>query len=76
MTEMRTSPDGLHRVSIVRSAGGRFRFVEETYLHEKDDNVFIDYWYWTPTHESGIYATERDALADAVEILPWLKNSR
>lgn len=49
--------------------------MEETYFHEKDDNVFIDYWYWGPSHESGIYATEQDALADAIKVLPWLRIS-
>jgi len=64
--------DGLRAMFIVRSAGG-FRFVEETYSHEKDD--VVDLWYWEPTHESGIYATQQEALADAIKTLPWLRNS-
>jgi len=69
------SADGLKVFSTVQSIGG-FRFVEETRVHEPAGAGYDDYWYWEPTCESGMYATEQEAFADGMKTVPWLQNSK
>jgi len=67
------SEDGLCTFSIVRSIGG-FRFVEEVRVHEPAGPGYDDYWYWKIAHESGIYATECDALEDGMKSISWTRS--
>jgi hypothetical protein len=66
------SEDGLRIFSIVRSVGG-FRFVEEVHVHEPAGPGYDDYWYWEIAQESGIYATECEALGDGIKSILWTR---
>ena len=72
--ETMVSADGRYRVTFCRSSGGFFTFVEDSWdvedLREFGGGIEEG---WTPSHFSGLYATEDDMRADAEGILPWLR---
>ncbi len=60
-------PDGKARIEIFGRLDGLFFFEEYTLV--KDD--YGDYFY--PSHVSGLYSNEDEALKEAHVIIPWLR---
>jgi hypothetical protein len=66
-----TAADGGMIASVIRSGGG-YRFVEERELWEPPSNGLSGYKYWAETQQSGIYASQDEALLAARAAIGWL----
>jgi hypothetical protein len=64
-----TRQDGLARLEIFDRPDGLFFFEEYTFV--KDE--YGDYFY--PTHISGLYPNEQEAMKEAYAIIPWLRSN-
>jgi len=62
------SEDGNRRMTIWLIPTDRFRFIEDTRVHEDDD------MYWHPSHTSGVYPSAEEAECVARLELPWLRD--
>ena len=70
-----TSLDGAKRWELVQRPDGFFVYSEDTFMSEdlREFGAGVEE-YWSPTHFSGLFETEREAKADALGQLPWLKD--
>jgi hypothetical protein len=64
--------DGLAKVEVYASSGGRFSFCEEAWRENENGSGEL-YSYWLPVYEGGLYASFEEAEADACATISWLR---
>ena len=63
-------PSGRKMLEVVKRPDGIGRFVEWTKKHDEFSGD-----YWAPSHESGLYSSADEALAEAQKVLGWLNTA-
>ena len=66
--------DGIAKVRVFVSSGGRFSFSEEVW-RESENGVGERYGYRLPVCEAGLYASFEEAEADARAATSWLRRN-
>jgi hypothetical protein len=71
------SDDGKVRVDVLERNDGLFEFRAYVERYEEEPCAGDPYWYWSPTVNSGLYASAEDAKRDALnEVLASAARSK